>query len=89
MAAPMSVFDIAGRAMSAQIVRLNTVASNMANAGTVSTTKEGAYRALEEAAEDCDPTFCSVAVDPLFADFHAERRFAEMLARRGLEVRGG
>ncbi len=47
MSSPMSVFDIAGRAMSAQIVRLNTVASNMANAGTVSTTKEGAYRALK------------------------------------------
>ena len=51
MAAPMSVFDIAGRAMSAQIVRLNTVASNMANAGTVSSTKEGAYRALKPATE--------------------------------------
>ena len=38
MSTPMSVFDIAGRAMSAQIVRLNTVASNLANAGTVSTT---------------------------------------------------
>ena len=31
----MSVFDIAGRAMSAQLVRLNTTASNMANAGNV------------------------------------------------------
>lgn len=45
--AQMSVFDIAGRAMSAQLVRLNTNASNLANAGTVSTTKEGAYRALK------------------------------------------
>jgi flagellar basal-body rod protein FlgC len=43
----MSVFDIAGRAMSAQLVRLNTTASNLANAGTVSTTKEGAFRALK------------------------------------------
>jgi flagellar basal-body rod protein FlgC len=33
-------FDIAGRAMSAQLVRLNTTASNLANAGTVSGTKE-------------------------------------------------
>lgn len=41
----MSVFDIAGRAMSAQLVRLNTVASNLANAGSVTTRSEDAYRA--------------------------------------------
>jgi flagellar basal-body rod protein FlgC len=28
---PMSIFDISGRAMSAQLVRLNTTASNLAN----------------------------------------------------------
>ena len=44
---PMNVFDIAGRAMSAQLVRLNTTASNLANAGSVSATKEGAFRALK------------------------------------------
>jgi flagellar basal-body rod protein FlgC len=43
----MNVFDIAGRAMSAQLVRLNTTASNLANAGSVSGTKEGAFRALK------------------------------------------
>ncbi|HHM04698.1 MAG TPA: flagellar basal body rod protein FlgC, partial [Gammaproteobacteria bacterium] len=32
-----SIFDVAGSGMSAQSVRLNTVASNMANAQTVST----------------------------------------------------
>ena len=32
---PMNIFDIAGRAMSAQLVRLNATASNMANAGNV------------------------------------------------------
>jgi len=57
MSTPMSVFDIAGRAMSAQIVRLNTVASNMANAGTVSSSKEGAYRALK-------PVFTEVSDAP-------------------------
>jgi len=41
----MSVFDIAGRAMSAQLVRLNTTASNLANAGSVATRAEDAYRA--------------------------------------------
>ena len=43
----LSVFDIAGRAMSAQLVRLSTTASNMANANSVSGTKEGAFRALK------------------------------------------
>lgn len=42
---PLSVFEIAGRAMSAQLVRLNTTASNLANAGNVSTRAEDAYRA--------------------------------------------
>ena len=36
MAAPLSLFDISGRAMAAQLVRLNTTASNLANAGSVS-----------------------------------------------------
>ena len=38
-------FDIAGSALSAQSIRLNTVASNLANAETVSSTAEGTYRA--------------------------------------------
>jgi len=43
----MSLFDVAGRAMSAQLVRMNTAASNLANAGAVSGTEEGAYRPLK------------------------------------------
>jgi flagellar basal-body rod protein FlgC len=43
----MNTFEIAGRAMAAQLVRLNTVASNLANAGAVSGTEAGAYRALK------------------------------------------
>ena len=39
------VFDIAGSGMSAQSVRLNTTASNLANANSISTTPEQAYRA--------------------------------------------
>lgn len=41
-----NIFDVSGRAMSAQMLRLNTVASNLANAGSVSGTKEEAYRAM-------------------------------------------
>lgn len=41
----LSVFDISGRAMSAQLVRLNTSASNLANAGSVTSSAATAYRA--------------------------------------------
>ena len=30
---PLTVFQVAGRAMSAQLLRMNTTASNLANAG--------------------------------------------------------
>jgi flagellar basal-body rod protein FlgC len=43
---PINIFDVAGRAMAAQQVRLNTVASNLANANTVASTPEEAYRAM-------------------------------------------
>ena len=43
--ADTSIFDIAGSAMTAQKVRLNTVASNLANANVVSGDAESAYRA--------------------------------------------
>ena len=47
MADIKNVFDIAGRAMASQMVRLNTVASNLANAGTISGSKEEAYKSLK------------------------------------------
>lgn len=45
--APLSIFDISGRAMAAQLVRLNTTASNLANAGSVAGSAAGAYQALK------------------------------------------
>ncbi|MBT6674684.1 MAG: flagellar basal body rod protein FlgC, partial [Proteobacteria bacterium] len=39
------ILNIAGSGMNAQLVRMNTTASNLANAGVVSTTAEGAFRA--------------------------------------------
>jgi flagellar basal-body rod protein FlgC len=50
------IFDIAGSALSSESVRLNTVSSNLANAQTVSSTREGAYRARE-------PVFASMLAD--------------------------
>ena len=46
MAGPMTLFDVAQRGMSAQLVRMNAAASNMANAGSVAGSAEGAYRPL-------------------------------------------
>ena len=42
MAELKNVFDIAGRSMAAQMVRLNTVASNIANADARAGSAEGA-----------------------------------------------
>jgi len=39
------VFDVAGSGMSAQMLRLNTVASNLANADTISTNENDVYQA--------------------------------------------
>jgi flagellar basal-body rod protein FlgC len=66
MANPLSVYDIAGRALSAQLVRLNTTASNLANAGSISGTKEGAFRAIQ-------PVFRSVTDAPGVATVRVER----------------
>lgn len=41
-----NVFDIGTRALSAQMQRLNTTASNLANAGTLAGKPEEAYRAM-------------------------------------------
>ncbi|TXC68774.1 flagellar basal body rod protein FlgC [Sphingorhabdus soli] len=50
----MNIFDISGRAMSAQLARMNTTASNLANARTSYGSAAEAYRALK-------PVFRSVS----------------------------
>ena len=47
MAEIKNIFDVAGRAMSAQLVRLNTIASNLANANNVAGSSEEAYKPLK------------------------------------------
>lgn len=47
MGNPVSIFQVSGRAMSAQLARMNTTASNLANVGQVSTTEAGAYRTMK------------------------------------------
>jgi len=46
MARDLTIFDISGRAMAAQRVRMNAIASNLANAGSIAGTERDAYRAL-------------------------------------------
>lgn len=53
-----NVFGIAGSAMNAQTIRLNTTASNMANAESVSSSLGETYRARK-------PVFAVQQVDPL------------------------
>jgi flagellar basal-body rod protein FlgC len=40
-----NIFGIAGTALNAQLTRMNATASNLANAGTVATTSDEAFRA--------------------------------------------
>jgi flagellar basal-body rod protein FlgC len=65
----MNVFEIAGRAMSAQLVRLNTTASNMANAGSIAGSEKEAFRALK-------PVFRAVGTEPGIATVQVERVLA-------------
>lgn len=46
MPGTLSLFDVAQRAMSAQLVRMNAASSNLANAGSVSGSEAEAYRPI-------------------------------------------
>jgi flagellar basal-body rod protein FlgC len=55
MAAPLTLFDVAQRGMSAQLVRMNAAASNLANAGSVAGSEATAYRPIRAVfAEELD-----------------------------------
>ena len=62
----LSVFDIAGRAMSAQMLRLNTTASNLANAGSVSSSSGAAFRSIK-------PVFKTVTDKPGVATVQVDK----------------
>ena len=53
-----NVYDVAARAMSAQIVRMNAIASNLANANNVSGNKEEVFKPLR-------PVFKTIYSDQL------------------------
>ncbi|MEZ5743523.1 MAG: flagellar basal body rod protein FlgC [Sphingomonadaceae bacterium] len=55
MAGPTTLFDLAQRGMSAQLVRMNAAASNLANAGSVAGSEDEAYRPIRPVfAEELD-----------------------------------
>ena len=58
MADLKNIFDVAARGMSAQMVRLNTVASNLANSRSVASSEAEAYRAIK-------PVFSTLYADDL------------------------
>lgn len=52
---PLTLFDVAQRSMSAQLVRMNSAASNLANAGSVAGSEQDVYRPLRPVfAEELD-----------------------------------
>lgn len=53
-----SIFEIAGSAMRAQNLRLNTIASNLANANSVASSAEDAYKARH-------PVFAAILDDEI------------------------
>ncbi|MBT0670408.1 flagellar basal body rod protein FlgC [Novosphingobium profundi] len=61
---PMTIFTLAQRGMSAQMVRMNAAASNLANAGTLSASEEGAYKPIRPVfAADLDAASGLASVD--------------------------
>ena len=46
-AQPLTIFQVAGRAMSAQLTRMNTTASNLANVGGVAGSADTAYKTIK------------------------------------------
>ena len=55
MGQPMTLFDVAQRGMSAQLIRMNAAASNLANAGSISGSEAQTYRPIRAVfAEDLD-----------------------------------
>jgi len=77
-----NIFDIAARGMSSQMVRLNTVASNLANSRTVASSDAEAYKAIKAVfktvyADDVQRTgVASVDVDSIVeVDRPAEKSF--------------
>jgi flagellar basal-body rod protein FlgC len=81
-----SIFGIAGTAINAQLTRMNATASNLANAGTVATSEQDAFRAKrpifkalmdEQMVHAGAPYVGGVKVDRMVDDAAPPRRVAD------------
>lgn len=77
----MSIFEISGSAMSAQSVRLNATASNLANANSAAATPEQVYRARH-------PVFSSIHVSALGDSARGDSAGAAFGAEQGFDPQG-
>lgn len=75
------IFDIAGSGMSAQSVRLNTTASNIANAETASSSTDQVYKARK-------PIFAAVQQDVMRQAMVGNDFMAETPESKGVMVKG-
>lgn len=73
------IFDIAGSGMAAQSIRLNTTASNMANADAAASSADNVYRAKK-------PLFAAVQLQQMMGAQGEAGGFSE--ASRGVQVKG-
>lgn len=76
-----NIFDIAGSGMTAQSLRLNTTASNIANAETASSSTDTAYRARK-------PVFAAIQQSMLNPDSQALGFQSEQGPGAGVRVEG-
>lgn len=73
------IFDIAGTGMAAQSIRLNTTASNLANANSAASSEEGVYKAKK-------PIFAAMQHDAMKQLENAINGYED--ASQGVQVKG-
>ncbi|RYY75697.1 MAG: flagellar basal body rod protein FlgC [Gammaproteobacteria bacterium] len=76
-----SIFDIAGTGMNAQSLRLNTTASNLANAQSASSSIDQVYRSRQ-------PVFAAIQKEAMQQSLNADRAANETDAAAGVQVLG-
>ncbi|WP_439509987.1 flagellar basal body rod protein FlgC [Marinimicrobium koreense] len=76
----VNIFDVAGSGMNAQTVRMNTTASNLANAQTASSSVDQVYRSRQ-------PVFAQMQRDAQL-QMQGGNQWAEEPAGRGVQVMG-
>ncbi len=76
-----SIFDIAGTGMNAQSLRLNTTASNLANAQSASSSIDQVYRSRQ-------PVFAAIQKQAMQQSLNADKAANEADAGAGVQVLG-